>query len=86
MSYRIVFVTSARKEFLHLPADVREDVSVRIEKLDGEPYPSDAKALAGNLRGCLRIRVRTYRVVYQVDDASRLVRVIRVRHRGRVYR
>ena len=31
-------------------------------------------------------RVGDYRVVYEIDDAHRLVRIMRVRHRREVYR
>jgi mRNA interferase RelE/StbE len=33
-----------------------------------------------------RLRVGVYRVIYQVDDASRLVTVLHVRHRKDAYR
>jgi mRNA-degrading endonuclease RelE of RelBE toxin-antitoxin system len=33
-----------------------------------------------------RIRVGDYRVIYEIADAIRVVRINRVRHRGEVYR
>lgn len=33
-----------------------------------------------------RIRIGDYRIVYEIDDSAKLVRVIRVRHRKDVYR
>jgi len=33
-----------------------------------------------------RIRVGVYRIIYEVDDAARVVTVYRIRHRREVYR
>jgi mRNA interferase RelE/StbE len=33
-----------------------------------------------------RIRIGDYRVVYEIDDARKRVRIFRVRHRREVYR
>ena len=43
------------------------------------------KMLTG-AHGLLRIRVGDYRILYQVDDERRLVRIAAVGHRGDIYR
>jgi len=43
------------------------------------------KALRGH-RPYLRVRSGDYRVIYAVDDATRVVRVVVVGHRREVYR
>ncbi|WP_419161577.1 type II toxin-antitoxin system RelE family toxin [Candidatus Palauibacter sp.] len=42
--------------------------------------------MKGGLRGLRRVRVGDYRVVYEVLDDALVVLVVRVAHRGTVYR
>jgi mRNA interferase RelE/StbE len=58
----------------------------RLVGLQDDPQPPGCKALVGNLQGLYRIRVGSYRVVYEVDEAARVVSVLRVRPRGQVYK
>jgi mRNA interferase RelE/StbE len=43
------------------------------------------KPLFGPLAGCLGARRGTYRMVYRIDEASRIVDVLGVDHRGGIY-
>ncbi len=54
-------------------------------KLADEPRPRGGKALKGH-KDLFRIRVGEYRVVYEIDDATRVVTVTRVRLRAQAYR
>ncbi|MEK6652011.1 MAG: type II toxin-antitoxin system RelE/ParE family toxin [Nitrospirota bacterium] len=50
-----------------------------------EPRPHNSKKLScGGSRW--RIRTGDYRILYEIDDESRLVKVYRVAHRREVYR
>jgi len=44
------------------------------------------KPLRGDLEGIHSARRGTYRVLYRIDDAKREVVVLRIGHRGTVYR
>lgn len=44
------------------------------------------KPLRGDLTGLHSARVGAYRIVYQIDEASRTVRVIYIDHRADIYR
>ena len=83
--YRIELRPSAVRELAALPQDVQRRLARVIDRLEMNPRPSGAKALAGPDR-LLRVRVGDYRIVYQAHDAARLVDVIRVAHRSAVYR
>ena len=63
----------------------RQRIVHRIEALAGDPRPSGSEKLAG-YNDRYRIRQGTYRVVYSVDDDSRVVEVVRIGHRREVYR
>ena len=62
----------------------RRRVIERIASLAAEPRPAGAEKLAGEDR--YRVRQGPYRVVYEIDDASKVVRIVKVGHRREVYR
>jgi len=83
--YRVRFRTSVEKDLRRIPARTRQRCLERIDGLRADPRPSPAVQLTGS-RHTYRIRVASYRVVYQVDDAERLIVVDYVRHRKDAYR
>ncbi len=68
-----------------LATDIHDRVIVAIQSLANNPRPSGCRKLVGS-KNDWRIRVGDYRVVYEIADAIRVVRVNRVRHRREVYR
>jgi mRNA interferase RelE/StbE len=56
-----------------------------LQGLATNPRPSGCRKLAGSVHDW-RIRVGDYRVIYEIADAVRIVRINRVRHRREVYR
>jgi len=59
--------------------------SKRLFWLYSEPRPRKAKKLSG---GSSRWRIKTgdYRILYEIDDAKKIVNVYRVVHRKDAYR
>jgi len=84
MSYTVLILRKAQGELLDLPLEVYEDVKGAMRALGEKPRPSGCKKLIG--RDGWRIRVRDYRVVYEIDDARNVVTVLHVGHRRDVYR
>ncbi len=83
--YEIHFVDSAAKEFRSLPVDIRSRIQTAVDDLKRSPRPIGVKKLRG-AQELHRIRVGEYRVVYDIYDQDRLIRVTRVRHRKEAYR
>ena len=83
--YKITFARSARKELQTLPNDVAERILMKIESLAKNARPTGCKKLSGGMN-LWRLRVGQYRVIYKIDDNSRIVDVVVVRHRRDVYR
>ncbi len=83
--YEVVFVRSARKELEGLDDRLAIRMLNRIEKLGDEPRPAGVRKLRGSTN-LWRLRIGDYRVVYAVDDDSRLVDIVAVRHRSDAYR
>jgi mRNA interferase RelE/StbE len=82
--YSVRFVRSARKELEQLPDSALERVFRRIEALADNPRPPGCKKLRG-ATDLWRIRIGSYRVVYQVVDADLLVEIRVVGDRKDVY-
>jgi mRNA interferase RelE/StbE len=83
--YEVHLVRSAADDIKGLPAAQRERIVGRIVALGGDPRPPRSRKMVGSDQAW-RVRVGQYRVVYEVDDAAREVRIMRVRHRRSVYR
>lgn len=83
--YKVEFLTSAAKEFRSLEAQIKRRVSVAIDDLRENPRPRGVRKLRGH-EGLYRIRVGSYRMVYEIDDEAELIVVTRIRHRRDVYR
>ncbi len=85
MAYRVELTSSAQRDLSPLPSDVLERVRDRFKDFSENPRLPGAKKLKGG-SGYLRLRVGDYRIIYEVDDATRLVTVARVLHRRDAYR
>jgi mRNA interferase RelE/StbE len=83
--YRVLVERSAEKDLRKLPLDVRSRVADALRSLAKDPRPVGSRKLAGTKHDW-RIRVAAYRVIYEIADSIRVVRVYRVRHRREVYR
>jgi mRNA interferase RelE/StbE len=85
MTYRIEIQRDAKKELAALDKPVRERVLRAIRALADDPRPAGCKKLVG-LERAWRVRVGSYRIVYEITDETLLVLVIAVAHRREVYR
>lgn len=83
-SYSVAIKRSAAKELEDVPRKDRQRLIARIQALAGNPRPEGSEKLAGQNR--YRIRQGDYRVLYEVDDATVVVTVVRVAHRRAAYR
>ena len=88
MTYKLTFLTSAKKEWDKLGETIQKQLKAKLEKrLDGPHVPKDA--LHG-MKGCYKIKLRAsgYRLVYRVFDQRVVVQVVAIgkRNRDEVYR
>ena len=82
--YTVNLNRPSQKEIRALDATVRIRVIQSIRSLAVEPRPAGCRKLVG-AQNRWRIRIGDYRVIYVVDDASRSVEVVGVRHRSKAY-
>ncbi len=83
--FEVVLERAAEKDLRRLSGEVHDRVIEAISALASNPRPPGSKKLAGS-KSDWRIRIGDYRVLYEIADTIRVVRVNRVRHRREVYR
>lgn len=83
MRRKVRIAKSAERELKTIPSPTLERIAKAIATLANDPHPSGCRKLAGG-RDSFRVRIESYRVVYQV--APDTVTVLRVAHRASVYR
>lgn len=84
MSYQVLIQPAAQRQLRKLPPAAQRELITLIESLADDPRPSGCKKLKGR-ENRYRLRWRDYRVVYSIEDAALIVRVIKVGHRRDVY-
>ncbi|MFZ2650926.1 MAG: type II toxin-antitoxin system RelE/ParE family toxin [Burkholderiaceae bacterium] len=83
--YELRVKPSVAKDLRGIPkADVRR-ILRGIEELRDDPRAPGSEKLAGGSE-LYRVRQGNYRIVYAIHDESVVVEVVRVGHRGAVYR
>jgi mRNA interferase RelE/StbE len=84
VSYTVVVGRRAQAALRRLPSRDDERVRRALRGLSEDPRPPGCLKLTD--REGWRVRVGDYRIIYEIDDASRLIHVIEVGHRRDVYR
>ena len=84
MTYTVEILRSAQKQLAKIDGQDRERIIDAIRALANDPRPAGSKKLSG--RSAWRIRIGTYRVIYEVHDERLLVLVVAVVHRREAYR
>ena len=80
-----VFLESrAEKDLNKLESDIRARVVARLLLLRNDPRPAGSKKLEGS-RSAWRIRIGDWRVVYEIYDKVREVKIYRIKHRSEGY-
>lgn len=81
MPYRVELAPAARRDLRRLPVAVQQRLAGPILALADTPRPPGVRKVRGQV--CTwRLRVGTYRVIYDVDDSDRLVVVLVVDRRS----
>jgi len=83
--YEILLARQAERDLRRLPAEIFHRIVRQMRELAQFPRPHGCRKLkdSGN---DYRIRVGDYRILYEIDDGNRQIRILRVGHRSDVYR
>jgi mRNA interferase RelE/StbE len=76
---------AAERDLKKLPGEIFQRLIMHIKCLAESPRPSGCRKITGT-KNDWRIRVGDYRIIYEVDDQLRVVKVMGVRDRREPYR
>lgn len=83
--YEVLLERRAERDLKRPEAKEFHGIIREIKTLAENPRPSGCRKIVGSDRDW-RIRVGDYRVIYELDENAKVVRVMRVRHRREAYR
>jgi mRNA interferase RelE/StbE len=83
--YAVSIIPRALNGLEKLDRHDRDRIRARIDDLAATPRPPGCIKLSGP-ENLWRIRVGSYRVIYEIDDPRRLIVVVIVAHRRESYR
>lgn len=84
MTYTVTILRSAQKQLATVDRQDQTRVIAAIEDLAAHPRPRGSTKLSG--RPAWRIRIGSYRVLYEIHDDRLAVLVVAIGHRREVYR
>ncbi|WP_414621448.1 type II toxin-antitoxin system RelE family toxin [Calothrix sp. CCY 0018] len=84
MTYQVEFTSKAFKQLEKLSNDLQQRIKIKVYELAENPRPSGVVKLENSDK--YRIRVGSYRVLYQIEDDLLIITVVRVGHRREVYK
>ena len=82
--FSIIFKKSAEKDLARFDQKTRQRIADAISALAINPHPHGSLKLSG-FEDYWRIRIGSYRVVYQIRDNELIIFVIRIADRKDVY-
>lgn len=80
---RLVLARRARRDLLELGWPLIDAIADALSLLERDPFAG--YALRGKLRGLYSLRVGSYRILYQLTDGGKTIRVAAIRHRSISY-
>lgn len=83
MNYAVEILRPALKQLAKIDRKDQKRILGAIRSLALDPRPPDCKPLTG--RPAWRIRIGSYRVIYEIHDAEIQILVIAIGHRKNVY-
>lgn len=83
--YELLIERRAEKDLRKLPRDIARLVINKIKTLATEPRMIGSHKLRDS-DNAYRIRIGDYRILYEINDKKKIVRIYRIRHRKDVYR
>ncbi|MBW2704249.1 MAG: type II toxin-antitoxin system RelE/ParE family toxin [Deltaproteobacteria bacterium] len=84
-SYKIEVSATAEKQLRKLGKENRHRIIEAISSLAKTPRPTGCRKLKG-FEDVYRIRVGTYRLIYNINNKQVLIIILKVGHRKHVYR
>jgi mRNA interferase RelE/StbE len=84
-SFKIEFKRSAERDLRRISRRLIPNILMKIEALADNPFPKQSVKLS-TAETVYRLRVGSYRVIYEVDASKKVIVICRIRHRREAYR
>ena len=85
MPYELHIEHNAEKDLNKIEKTLFIQIISRIKTLADTPRPHGSKKITGS-RNDWRLRVGDYRILYEIDNKTKTIKIMRVKHRREVYR
>jgi len=86
MSYAISFAGEAESDIDYLHRSDKKLFQRILNKIESlQNIPLAGKPLVGNHAGEYSLRVGNYRIIYEPDHTERIICILTIKHRKRVY-
>ena len=83
--YEVCLERAAERDLKKLSADQFHRIISLIKGLAKTPRPIGCRKITGS-KSDWRIRIGDYRIIYEIDEKVKFVRVMRIKHRREAYR
>ena len=83
--YELKIEAKAKKALVKMPRKDAERILTGLDKLAEDPDRQDLDVISLTNRNGYRLKIGTYRAIYERDDEIRLIAVFRIRHRKNIY-
>ncbi len=84
MTYKIEYLTGFEKDIKKIQRKAVDAIFVKIKILSENPRTTGYKKIRGYV-DLYRVRIGDYRMIYKINDGKKLLCLVRVRHRSKVY-
>lgn len=85
MNYTVEISSLATRQIKKLPVETQIQVLAQLAALAQQPRPDGVTKMKGE-ENTYRLRVKNYRIVYEILDEQLIVLIVKVGHRPEVYR
>jgi len=83
--YEVILRPAAQRDLRKLGAQFYGNIVLALNSLKEQPRPKGTRKLVGQ-KNEWRLRVGDYRILYEINDSERMVRIFRIVHRREAYR
>ena len=83
--YELLIERSAEKDLQKLSAEYSTKITSKIKELASTPRPPGCRKII-NSENYWRLRIGNYRIIYEILDVQKTIRIYRIKHRKDAYR
>jgi mRNA interferase RelE/StbE len=83
--HKVYLEGAAERDLKRLTADQFNRIIENIRGLGENPRPSGCRKIASS-KNDWRIRVGSYRIIYEIDDRAKAINILRIKYRREAYR